>query len=301
MSDWAAISDAIASATGQPFQYASHSSVGGGCINRTYRLRGRDGRDFFVKLNDVHHHQIPSSWLRTGFAAEAAGLGALAATHTVRVPQPVAQALCGAQSFLVLEYLALQGRGNAAQLGEQLAAMHRCTSSRFGFAHDNFLGTTPQPNGWMDDWVAFWRERRLGYQLRLAAENGHRGNLQNLGERLMDALPAFFAGYALRPSLLHGDLWGGNHGYLADGTPAIFDPASYYGDRECDLAMTELFGGYGTDFYAAYRASYQLDAGYAVRRELYNLYHILNHANLFGGGYARQAEGMMRRLLAEAG
>ncbi len=124
--------------------------------------------------------------------------------------------------------------------------------------------------------------------------------LQRLGEKLMDTLPAFFAGYTPQPSLLHGDLWSGNHAFLADGTPVIFDPAAYYGDRECDLAMTELFGGYSAEFYAAYRAAYPLDAGYATRRDLYNLYHILNHANLFGGGYTRQAEQMMQRLLAVA-
>ncbi|MDZ4201326.1 MAG: fructosamine kinase family protein [Gallionella sp.] len=301
------LSTVIHEATLRPFEVRTATPVGGGCINQAHRLGGRDGRDFFVKLNDAHHHQM--------FVAEAAGLEAIAATHTVRVPQPVTHGRCGAQSFLVLEYLDLQGRGNVAQLGEQLAAMHRCTSlplscsegvggrvdaSRFGFPHDNFLGTTPQPNGWTDGWIAFWRERRLGHQLKLAAKNGYGGDMQRSGERLMDALPAFFDGYAPQPSLLHGDLWGGNHGYLADGTPVIFDPAIYYGDRECDLAMTELFGGYGADFYAAYRASYPLDAGYAVRRELYNLYHILNHANLFGGSYAGQAERSMRALIAEA-
>ncbi|OGS92814.1 MAG: hypothetical protein A2061_03685 [Gallionellales bacterium GWA2_59_43] len=299
MVDWAAISAAIAATTGQPFQHAGHDPVGGGCINQAYRLRGRDGRDFFVKLNDAGHDAIPSTWLRTGFAAEASGLEAIAATHTVRVPQPVVHGCGGTQSFLVLEYLDMNGRGRAAQLGVQLAAMHRSVAEQFGFPHDNFLGATPQPNGWTDDWVAFWRERRLGYQLHLAKQNGYGGKLQTLGATLMDTLPAFFDGYAPQPSLLHGDLWGGNHAYLVDGTPVIFDPASYYGDRECDLAMTELFGGYAADFYVAYRASYPLDAGYAVRKELYNLYHILNHANLFGGGYARQAEGMMQHLLIE--
>ena len=133
--------------------------------------------------------------------------------------------------------------------------------------------------------------------MRLAAQNGYGGQLQRLGEKLMDSLPAFFADYTPQPSLLHGDLWSGNHAYLQNGTPTIFDPAIYYGDRECDIAMTELFGGYDTDFYAAYRSAYPLDAGYATRRDLYNLYHILNHANLFGGGYARQAEQMMQKLL----
>ncbi len=187
------------------------------------------------------------------------------------------------------------------RLGEQLAALHRCEAKRFGFASDNFIGTTPQPNSWTEDWVTFWREHRLGFQLRLADQNGYGGQLQRFGEKLMEALPAFFAGYTPQPSLLHGDLWSGNHAFLADGTPTIFDPAAYYGDRECDLAMTELFGGYPADFHAAYRAAYPLDAGYVTRRELYNLYHILNHANLFGGDYARQAEQMMQRLLVIAG
>jgi len=264
-------------------------SVGGGCINLAYRLEGTDGSRYFLKLNDARH--LPM------FIAEVAGLDAIAATHTIRVPHPVAHGTADAHSFLVLEYLGLSSRGDARLLGEQLAALHRCTSTQFGFAQDNFIGTTPQPNGWKDNWIDFWREQRLGFQLCLAAQNGYGSQLQALGEKLLGALPAFFDGYTPQPALLHGDLWSGNHAFLADGTPVVFDPASYYGDRECDLAMTELFGGFSADFYAAYRASYPLDAGYAVRRELYNLYHILNHANLFGGGYARQAEGMMQRLL----
>jgi fructosamine-3-kinase len=159
------------------------------------------------------------------------------ATHTLRVPQPIAHGSANAHSFIVLEYLELNPRGNAALLGERLAALHHCTGKNFGFAQDNFIGTTPQPNGWKDDWMDFWREHRLGFQLRLAAQYG--GRLQMLGKKLLDALPAFFSGY----------------------TPVVFDPAPYYGDRECDLAMTELFGG----------------------------------------GYARQAEGMMmQRLLIKS-
>ena len=235
------------------------------------------------------------------FIAEAAGLDAIAATGTLRVPRTVAHGVAGDQGYLVLEYLELGSRGNARLLGERLAAMHRCTADQFGLAGDNFIGTTLQPNARTDDWVEFWRRHRLGFQLRLAAGKGYGGRLQSLGEQLLDALPAFFAGYSPLPSLLHGDLWSGNHGFLADGAPAIFDPATYYGDRECDLAMTELFGGYPANFYAAYRTAWPLDPGYATRRDLYNLYHILNHANLFGGGYATQAEQMMQRLLIEHG
>ncbi|BBJ00608.1 fructosamine kinase family protein [Ferrigenium kumadai] len=293
MTDWSRISAAITSASGKPFKLASRHANGGGCINEAYTLDGEDGTRYFVKLNDARHHSM--------FVAEAAGLETIAATNTLRVPQPIAHGTAGRQSYLVLEHLDLNGRGNARQLGEQLAALHRSTSNRFGFPQDNFLGTTLQPNGWTGDWVPFWREHRLGFQLQLAAENGYGGNLQRLGEKLLDALPAFFTGYAPQPSLLHGDLWSGNHAFLADGMPVIFDPAPYYGDRECDLAMTELFGGYGGDFYAAYRATWPLDVGYAVRKELYNLYHILNHTNLFGGSYARQAEQMMQRSLAAIG
>jgi protein-ribulosamine 3-kinase len=302
------ISAAIHDATHRPFMLRATTPIGGGSINDAYRLEGTDGSRYFLKLNEARHLPIPSTlrqgsgraWLRTGFAAEAQGLNAIAATNTLRVPRPIVHGTANSYSFLILEHLELGSRGDAKLLGEQLAAMHRCTAPHFGFTHDNFIGTTPQPNGWKDDWVDFWREHRLGFQLHLAVQNGYGDQLQRLGEKLLDALPAFFAGYSPQPSLLHGDLWNGNHAFLADGTPVIFDPAPYYGDRECDLAMTELFGGYPADFYAAYRAAWPLDIGYAVRKDLYNLYHILNHANLFGGGYARQAEQMMQRLLVKS-
>jgi fructosamine-3-kinase len=319
------ISAVISGATHRPFTLRDTTPVGGGSINEAYRLEGTDGVRYFLKLNDAQH--LPM------FVAEAEGLNAIVATNTILVPHHIAHGSTDVQSYLVLEHLELSSRGDAALLGEQLAALHcftsdrakviprsaeevnsghsrpECsatpfhgrTSSQFGFSQDNFIGTTAQPNAWTDDWVTFWREQRLGFQLRLAAQNGYGGQLQRLGEKLLDALPAFFAGYTPQPSLLHGDLWSGNHAFLSDGTPAIFDPAAYYGDRECDLAMTELFGGYAANFYAAYRTAYPLDAGYATRRALYNLYHILNHANLFGGGYARQAEQMIQRLLAVAG
>lgn len=293
MIDRDVISAVISEATHRPCSLRNSTPIGGGSINEAYRLEGTDGARYFLKLNDSRHLAM--------FVAEAAGLEAIAATNTIRVPRPIAHGSANRQSYLVLEHLELDSRGNSRLLSEQLAALHRCCGTKFGFAQDNFIGTTPQPNEWKDSWIDFWREYRLGFQLRLAEESAYGGQLQSLGEKLMDALPAFFAGYTPQPSLLHGDLWSGNHAFLADGTPTIFDPAAYYGDRECDLAMTELFGGYPADFYAAYRAAYPLDAGYATRRELYNLYHILNHANLFGGGYARQAEQMMQRLLAVIG
>lgn len=268
----------------------ARESIGGGCINQAVRIAG-DGRDFFVKFNTASKIEM--------FVAEAEGLRELAATRTIRVPEPVCWGVADDTAYLVLEYLEFGRGGKGAVLGEQLAALHRVTQAQFGWHRDNTIGSTLQINTPCADWISFWRERRLGFQLELAQRNGLGGEQQRLGEALMARLDGLFDGYRPRPSLLHGDLWSGNHGYLADGTPVIFDPAVYFGDREADLAMTELFGGFGAEFYAGYRAAWPLDVGYAARKTLYNLYHILNHANLFGGGYERQALRMTQQLLAE--
>ncbi|MDX8402149.1 MAG: fructosamine kinase family protein [Mariprofundaceae bacterium] len=266
----------------------------GGSICRAFHLRcGKD--DFFLKLHDAAHAAM--------FDAEFEGLAALRASGAIRVPAPIARGVADGTAWLLLEYVPMGSSGPAgmARLGAQLAAMHRCLSEngRFGWHRDNTIGSTPQPNGWMADWADFWRERRLRHQLALLARKGAPRRLLEDGERLCERVPVFID-HAPAPSLLHGDLWGGNKGFDASGTPVIFDPATYYGDREADLAMTELFGGFSADFHDAYRAEWPLDAGYAVRRDLYNLYHVLNHANLFGGGYAAQAQAMIARLLAEA-
>ncbi|MEO1768044.1 fructosamine kinase family protein [Thiobacter aerophilum] len=289
-----AIAQAVEAATGAPFAPRAARTLGGGCINRTQVLE--DGRRrFFVKIHDAE--RLPM------FEAEAAGLAELARTGAVRVPKPVTSGTAEGHAFLVLECLDLSsGSARAARLlGEALARQHRDTRPAFGWDRDNTIGATPQPNAWMTDWVDFWREQRLGHQLALAKENGLPARALEKGERVMDHLPAFFTDHRPMPSLLHGDLWGGNWGEDERGHPVIFDPAVYYGDREADLAMTELFGGFPADFYAAYRAAWALDPGYAVRKVLYNLYHVLNHFNLFGGGYGPQAERMMERLLAECG
>jgi fructosamine-3-kinase len=194
------------------------------------------------------------------------------------------------------------GRGGSTasleQLGIDLACMHRHRSSHFGWHRDNTIGSTPQINDQTDNWVVFYRRHRLGVQYQLAADHGY-GQLLPAGERLMDRLEQFFTDYQPQASLLHGDLWSGNYAIDETGRPVIFDPAVYYGDREADLAMTELFGGFSPRFYAAYNNTYPLDAGYKVRKNLYNLYHILNHLNLFGGGYLGQAERMTNQLLSE--
>jgi protein-ribulosamine 3-kinase len=281
-----AINQAISDATGIPFTPLTQRSVSGGCINQSYLLAD-DQRRFFVKLNDAKRLAM--------FEAEAGGLQQILASQTVRAPRPICHGIADDQAYLVMEYLDLRAHGDATALGQQLALMHHPQQAYFG----GLRHTTLQPNTQTASWITFMREQRIGYQLRLAAQNGYVGKLQTQGQKLLAGLDAFFTDHQPQASLLHGDLWGGNHGYLADGTPVIFDPAVYYGDRETDLAMTELFGGFAPAFYAAYREAWPLDTGYGVRKTLYNLYHILNHVNLFGGGYAAQALQMIAQLNAE--
>jgi len=268
------------------------SGVSGGSIHRTYRWRC-GGTPLFVKVAD---HGSGAD-----LAAEATGLQTLADARAVRVPRVLASGRAGATAFLALEWIESRPAGRTAEhrLGEQLAAQHRVTAQQFGFTSDNFIGRTPQPNGCLPDWPEFFRERRLRQQLTLAVQNGFAELLETPGARLLEATAALLAGHRPAASLLHGDLWAGN--WLADEReePVIFDPAVYFGDRETDLAMTRLFGGFGRAFYDAYLVAAPLPAGHAVRAELYNLYHVLNHANLFGGGYARQARASMEKLLAE--
>jgi len=288
-----AVARHIAQVTGAPFAPDRSAAAGGGCISTAMVLSSGAVR-YFVKLNDAARLDM--------FEAEAEGLEELRAAGGLRVPCPVCTGTQAGRAYLVLEYLPL-GRGTSrtqAALGAGLARLHRHTAGRYGWKRDNTIGSTPQRNPWSDDWAGFWRDHRLGFQLGLAARAGHGGRLLSSGERLCAALPAFFADYRPPASLLHGDLWSGNCGADADGAPVIFDPAVYYGDRETDLAMTELFGGFAREFRDAYHAEYPLDAGYTVRRNLYNLYHVLNHLNLFGGGYARQAQSLIDQLLANA-
>jgi protein-ribulosamine 3-kinase len=288
-----AIARQIREATGKKFALHKAVAVGGGCINSTYRLEVDIG-SYFVKLN--RKERLPM------FEAELSGLAEIAATHTVRVPQPICCGVIGDKSYLAMEYLELRPAGGSCNrlLGQQLAALHVIDQPFFGWHRDNTIGSSPQPNTKRSDWIEFYTQQRLGFQLKLAETLGFGGKLQRQGEMLMERLPDFFISYQPKPSLLHGDLWGGN--YAADKTgvrPVIFDPACYYGDREADIAMTELFGGFGRDFQATYAETCPLDEVYPIRKTLYNLYHIINHLNLFGGGYLAQAESMIAQLLAE--
>jgi protein-ribulosamine 3-kinase len=290
--NWDAISGQIESTTLRPFKVFAAQALAGGDINSAYRLQG-NGASYFVKLN--HANMLPM------FEAEYQGLQEIAGTKTVMVPSPVVFGTSEDYSFLVLENLEFgpSSQSSCRLLGRQLAQMHRQTRSYFGWNRDNTIGSTPQINSRYDDWPSFWCDKRLGFQLKLAQQNGYSGRLQLKGERLCSQVALFFDRYRPQPSLLHGDLWAGNSAVDKEGRPVIYDPACYYGDRETDLAMTELFGGYSQDFYAAYREAWPLDPDYKIRKTLYNLYHILNHLNLFGGAYLRQAENMIDQLLSE--
>jgi len=281
-----ALEAAAAAALGRRVKVESASSAAGGCIHACYAVVTDAGR-LFVKLNTPR--------FADAFAAEADGLAALRAAG-MRAPEPLAHGTADGHAYLALELLELGGGEDFVALGRALASLHRSSGERFGWARNNYIGASPQQNAPAANWIDFWRERRLSPQLRLALANGHREIKQPV-ERLCEALPELLAGHSPSASLLHGDLWRGNAGFLAGGVPVVFDPAVYRGDREADLAMSELFGGFPRTFYAAYEEAWPLDAGYRTRKHLYNLYHLLNHLNLFGGGYLGQVRATLGLLL----
>jgi protein-ribulosamine 3-kinase len=286
-----AVMDSLAATVGEIDRH-SISPVAGGSINRCYALSNREGTRYFLKLGDASDSEI--------FEAEQAGLIALRAADAVRVPTVLKCAIAGSAAYLLLEFLDFDVKrpAAAARLGHLLARQHSVSAPAFGWHRDNVIGRSHQSNGWQDDWISFYRDERLGRQLELAAGNGYAAQLNDRGHRLQRQIADFYMNYEPAPALLHGDLWGGNWGVLADETPIIFDPAVYFGDREADIAMTRLFGGFGPEFLAAYNNESPLDAGFENRCDLYNLYHVLNHLNLFGEGYLPQAIALFDKLLS---
>jgi fructosamine-3-kinase len=296
--DWSNIEHKISASTGKIFKIKNAAGIGGGDTNQAYRIDGifsDEGESvcFFIKLN--HKNRLAM------FEAEVDGLQEIDKAQAIRVPRVICSGVEENQSYLILENLPLaRGHHDSARLlGQQLALMHKYTASDYGWFRDNTIGAIKQINTQTKNWMDFWREYRLGFQLNLANQNDAQRSLQIKGEKLLDNLENFFTGYQPQASLLHGDLWSGNFGYIEEGAPVIFDPAVYYGDREADLAMTELFGGFPAEFYTAYNEAWPLDKGYQQRKKLYNVYHILNHFNMFGGGYAMQAENILDQLLTQ--
>lgn len=303
---WDKIAAHISETTRETFSIDNRRSVSGGCINQGYAISS-SSRTYFAKINQASQVAM--------FEAEALGLQQMGETQTIRVPQPICRGTEGNCAYIVLEWLDLRGgRGERpwAEMGRKLAQMHKyipphpplpkggeepnytLLRGRFGGNVNNTIGSTPQINNWTADWAEFWAEHRIGYQLKLARRRG--GNFSR-GESLVAAIPKLLEGYKPQPSLVHGDLWGGNASVTSAGEPVIFDPAAYWGDREVDIAMTELFGGFPAAFYRGYNEVWFLDSGYERRKIIYNLYHVLNHFNLFGGSYESQANHMINRIL----
>jgi fructosamine-3-kinase len=257
--------------------------VGGGCINHGVRLETYSGQRFFLKTNQT----LPKDL----FAREAEGLQALEAAQGPRVPKVY---LFGV-GFLLLEDLspAPRGKDYFAKLGAQMAALHGCVSPQYGFEHDNYIGSTPQPNAWLSDGFSFFARHRLLFQAELAYRRGllekeQFHQLDCLAARLQEIIPEQPA------SLLHGDLWSGNIISDKNGDPAIIDPAAYYGWAEAELAMTDLFGSLPEEFYLAYQSVRSLEGGYRQRYPIYNLYHLINHLNIFGGGYLNSVKEILK-------
>ena len=290
MINWHSLGTTLAKRLHLPPGEVAATPMPGGNINQAYRLElGR--YQFFVKLNRAA--------LLPMFDAEKIGLDTIRRSRTLRVPEVFMTGNEDDHAFIVMELIEFGGQPEAGRFAVALAAMHGSCNEQFGFHGDNTIGSTAQVNTFNDDWVDFWRCHRLGFQLDLAQQNGLDARLIDAVHRLSDRLGVFFTTYRPRPSLLHGDLWSGNQAVDTKGNPVVYDPACYYGDHEADLAMMELFGHPGARFFASYAEHFPLDTGYAVRRELYNLYHILNHANLFGGGYGAQARRMIEILLVQ--
>lgn len=291
--DFERVAAQVAAATQTSLSIAPEARVGGGSINASFRWHGGRG-PLFVKI-------APANGLEM-FEAEAAGLEELRAADAVRVPRVLALGADDRHAFIALEWLDLRAPSARAeaQLGLRLARQHRVTRAQFGWHRDGTIGATHQDNTLTAGWAAFLRDRRLGPQFLLAQRNGY-GRLAERGARLLGVIDAFFSAYRPVPALLHGDLWSGNWAADEDDSPVIFDPAVYYGDRETDIAMTQLFGGFGRAFYSAYEAGHPPAAGASTRVQLYNLYHLLNHLNMFGDAYLRQSSAIVDRLLAEQG
>ena len=283
-----ALNFSLQSALESSLKITSAEPVSGGCINQAFKCQTNQNETYFIKLNTANKLSM--------FEAEARGLEALKDSQAFEIPNVIALGKSISQSYLILNYLALTRLQDEFLFGQQLAQMHSQTAPQFGFDTDNFIGATPQRNTWHDNWFEFFMQQRLDYQCDLLEDNQSNQKIRKLWPKFRRCCENLFADHQPVASLLHGDLWQGNvaqHG----ATVCIFDPATYYGDAETDLAMLVLFGSPSSDFYRGYESLKPIAEGHAQRRVFYNLYHVLNHSNLFGSSYSQQAFGMMQQII----
>jgi fructosamine-3-kinase len=284
------IKDEIESVLG--FKISSLQSLSGGCISNAYKLTLQNKSVFFLKHNSGAKNKM--------FIKEANGLNELKKANAIRVPSVIKST----DEYILLEFIESGHRNKKfiEDFGRRFAELHKCNSNQFGFYEDSFIGSNEQVNipneEEKNNWVKFYFNKRILFQLKLAEKNGYAtSELRNAVSSLENKIEDVIGKDNDKPSLLHGDLWGGNYMVDENGNACLIDPAVYYGHREADLAMTKLFGGFGDSFYSAYKECFPLDDGYEYRENIYKLYHVLNHLNLFGGGYYSQAISLMSRYV----
>lgn len=287
---WQAIAKQLSDTLLFDFKIAEKSKLDGGDISECYMISDGEQR-YFVKCNTRE--------FVNRFEVEADNLKKLRETNTVYVPELVHIGKSKHNSFIILNYLPtkpLDDEKSSYEFGVKLAMLHLWGEQKeYGFDTDNFIGSTLQPNSWNKKWSRFFSEQRIGWQLQLLAEKGISfGNISDIVSQINEQLIS----HNPKPSLLHGDLWSGNVANSPFG-PICYDPACYWGDRECDIAMTELFGSLTPQFYKGYNSISPIDLGYRDRKNIYNLYHILNHCNLFGGHYLDEAEQVLSTITQE--
>ena len=281
-------------------EISTHSGIDLQCTDEAVRLAAK--QPIYLRT----HSQEAAYFLKVGskndvnrFVAEARGLELIALTNTVRTPEVFSVGNVGDNAYILMEFIDMrpQTSHSALELGKQLASMHKITTNSFGLNQTNWIGLTKQFNKQETDWVVFYRDQRLLPQLELAYSKGYTTALEEKATKLLNNLNVFFEDYSPVPSLLHGDLWSGNWGTFCHKKPVIFDPAVYYGDREADIAMTLLFGGFSQEFYESYSSVWPISPGFNIRQDLYNFYHVLNHLNIFGISYLLQSENLLDKLI----
>ena len=279
----------LSSLIGNKVNIEGYSSVGGGSINQSYRLRTNEN-DYFLKLNVAD--RFPNM-----FETEKKGLQLLSENTSLQIPKVILNGDYEKTSYILMDYLAKGVPSNDfwKDFAYGLAEIHRCSAERFGLDYDNYIGSLPQSNRQLDSWSEFFQNERLLPLIKMAKDSGKwEHSLNTAFDNLFTELNSMFP--VEPPSLIHGDLWSGNFMCSESGFASIYDPAIYFGHREMDLGMTTLFGGFSNEFYEAYNEAFPLEKGWQERLEIANLYPLLVHVNLFGESYLQSIKSIMKQF-----